>query len=129
MKAIDADADTHTANGVTAADNGASPMQHALPDWSPLAAMLREQHRQATRPITQLALGEGEAAIQILDTHIGPATRDVARGLFSALRDLDKRDVEVILVEGIEQDCNEEDDIAAAVMNRLRKAAEEQITA
>jgi L-threonylcarbamoyladenylate synthase len=46
----------------------------------------------------------------------------VARGLFSALRELDKKNVEVIFVEGIDDTTG--DDIAAAVMNRLRKAAE-----
>ena len=46
----------------------------------------------------------------------------MARGLFSALRELDKKGVEVIFVEGIDDTTG--DDIAAAVMNRLRKAAE-----
>ncbi|KAF2158026.1 translation factor [Myriangium duriaei CBS 260.36] len=68
-------------------------------------------------------------SITSLDTYIGPGTKDVARGLFSALRDLDRRDVDIIFVEGVEegQDEREEGDIAAAVMNRLRKAAEEHV--
>lgn len=45
----------------------------------------------------------------------------IARGLFSALRELDEKDVDVILVEAID---DSEGDAAAAVMNRLRKAAE-----
>jgi L-threonylcarbamoyladenylate synthase len=53
---------------------------------------------------------------------LGAETEGVARGLFSALRELDKKNVEVIFVEGI--DDKTDDDIAAAVMNRLRKAAE-----
>lgn len=50
---------------------------------------------------------------------LGKDTKSIAHGLFSALRELDHRGVDVIYVEGIE----DEGDIAAAVMNRLRKAA------
>tara|TARA_R110002003_G_scaffold243_5_gene17392 strand:- start:6206 stop:7546 length:1341 start_codon:yes stop_codon:yes gene_type:complete len=60
--------------------------------------------------------------IEIWDIDLGAETEGVARGLFSALRELDKKGVEVIYVEGINDKTN--DDIAAAVMNRLRKAAE-----
>ncbi|RFU31333.1 hypothetical protein B7463_g5026, partial [Scytalidium lignicola] len=55
----------------------------------------------------------------ITEIYLGSETKDIARGLFFALRELDKRGVDVIYVEGIE----DEGDIAAAVMNRLRKAA------
>jgi L-threonylcarbamoyladenylate synthase len=61
-------------------------------------------------------------AVQVWDINLGAKTEDVARGLFSALRELDKKGVEVIYVEGIDDKTG--DDIAAAVMNRLRKAAE-----
>ena len=55
---------------------------------------------------------------------LGPDTADIARDLFSALRELDGKGVDTICVEGI----NDEDgDAAAAVMNRLRKAAESEI--
>ncbi len=55
---------------------------------------------------------------------LGPDTADIARGLFSALRELDQKGVNIIFVEGI----NDNDgDVAAAVMNRLRKAAEAEI--
>ncbi|KAJ4307360.1 hypothetical protein N0V94_009752, partial [Neodidymelliopsis sp. IMI 364377] len=60
--------------------------------------------------------------LEIWDIDLGGETEGVARGLFSALRELDKKGVEVIFVEGI--DDRNGDDIAAAVMNRLRKAAE-----
>lgn len=60
--------------------------------------------------------------ISVWDIALGTSTEDVARGLFSALRELDKKGVEVIFVEGIDDLAG--DDIAAAVMNRLRKAAE-----
>lgn len=61
------------------------------------------------------------APIELLDIDLGPATNNIARGIFSALRDLDREDVDTILVEGID---DEEGDTAAAIMNRLRKAAE-----
>ncbi|UPX09489.1 L-threonylcarbamoyladenylate synthase [Ascochyta rabiei] len=59
---------------------------------------------------------------EVWDINLGAETEGVARGLFSALRELDKKGVEVIFVEGIDDTTG--DDIAAAVMNRLRKAAE-----
>lgn len=58
---------------------------------------------------------------KILDIGLGHSTKAVAQGLFSALRELDRRGADVIFVEGVE----DRDDIAAAVMNRLRKAASE----
>lgn len=60
--------------------------------------------------------------IEIWDIDLGAETEGVARGLFSALRELDKKGAEIIYVEGIDDQSG--DDIAAAVMNRLRKAAE-----
>jgi len=56
----------------------------------------------------------------VWEIYIGPATEDIARGLFWALRELDRKGVDTIFVEGISDD---EGDEAAAVMNRLRKAA------
>lgn len=55
---------------------------------------------------------------------LGGDTAIIARGLFSALRELDQKNVDTILVEGIRDD---EGGAAAAVMNRLRKAAQIQI--
>jgi L-threonylcarbamoyladenylate synthase len=54
------------------------------------------------------------------DIYLGPRTEDIARDLFWALRDLDRKKCDAIFVEGI---GDEEGDVAAAVMNRLRKAA------
>lgn len=62
----------------------------------------------------------GKRQVEIWDVNLGPKTEEIARGLFSALRELDRKNVEVIFVEGIN---DEEGDVAAAVMNRLRKAA------
>lgn len=53
---------------------------------------------------------------------LGGDTAHIARGLFSALRGLDDKGVEVIFVEGI---SDREGDAAAAIMNRLRKAADQ----
>lgn len=58
---------------------------------------------------------------RVLDISLGQDSRTVAQGLFSALRELDRKGADIIFVEGIEDG----DDIAAAVMNRLRKAASE----
>ena len=49
---------------------------------------------------------------------LGRSEEEVARNLFRALRELDKRGVDVIIAEGIE-----ERGLGFAVMNRLRKAA------
>ncbi|KAG5289340.1 translation initiation protein Sua5 [Histoplasma ohiense] len=62
--------------------------------------------------------------IELFDIDIGPDTDSIARGLFSALRGLDEKNVSIIYVEGI---SDTEGDLAAAIMNRLRKAAEEEI--
>lgn len=72
-------------------------------------------------PHAQLYRVESEV-LDVWDINLGAASADVARGLFSALRELDKKNVETIYVEGIDDTTG--DDIAAAVMNRLRKAAE-----
>lgn len=50
--------------------------------------------------------------------HLGKTDEEVARNVFRALRELDKRGVDVIIAEGIE-----ERGLGLAVMNRLRKAA------
>jgi L-threonylcarbamoyladenylate synthase len=62
---------------------------------------------------------ERRQVAQLITIALGNDTKDIARGLFSALRDLDKSNVHAIYVEGIE----DQGDIAAAIMNRLRKAA------
>ena len=62
--------------------------------------------------------------VTVWDLSLGKSTADIARGLFSALRELDQKGVDVIFVEGID---DTEGDTAAAVMNRLRKAAEIEV--
>lgn len=62
---------------------------------------------------------DGQQVVQLLDIDLGRDIKGIAQGLFAALRELDQRGASVILVEGID----DSEDIAAAVMNRLRKAA------
>ncbi|KAJ8131783.1 hypothetical protein O1611_g1840 [Lasiodiplodia mahajangana] len=62
---------------------------------------------------------DGASVGKLLDISIGKDSRSIAHGLFSALRELDRRGADVIFVEGTLDD----EDIGAAVMNRLRKAA------
>ncbi|KAK5162524.1 hypothetical protein LTR04_003511 [Oleoguttula sp. CCFEE 6159] len=69
-------------------------------------------------------VGETGAIADIWEINLGRDTQDIARGLFSALRQLDREDVDVIFVEGIQDG---EGGVAAAVMNRLRKAAEVKV--
>jgi L-threonylcarbamoyladenylate synthase len=61
---------------------------------------------------------DGETQIEVLERNLGSDGKDISRGLFSVLRELDELGVDVIHVEGIE-----ETDEGLAVMNRLGKAA------
>lgn len=75
------------------------------------------------RPVArQLSLGQ----TTVWDIHLGVTTEEIARGLFWALRDLDRRGVDAIFVEGISDGERDGDD--AAIMNRLRKAAAVEIS-
>lgn len=62
-----------------------------------------------------------DAEVKVLDIALGTSTKAIAHRLFAALRALDLRGVDLIFVEGVPEDG----DLAAAVMNRLRKAAGE----
>ncbi|KAI1775598.1 translation factor [Hypoxylon cercidicola] len=66
-----------------------------------------------------LYTSRGTTIGRLMDVGIGEDTRSIAQGLFSALRELDRRGADIIFVEGTLDD----EDIGAAVMNRLRKAA------
>jgi L-threonylcarbamoyladenylate synthase len=66
----------------------------------------------------------------MIEISLGTDTKSIAHGLFSALRELDRRGAVTIYVEGIKDEyevdgkgTGNEADIAAAIMNRLRKAA------
>ncbi|KAK1244986.1 hypothetical protein MKX08_004615 [Trichoderma sp. CBMAI-0020] len=64
---------------------------------------------------------QGQVIGELFDIDLGQDAKRIAQGLFSALRELDRRNIDTIFVDGIENEL----DIAAAVMNRLRKAASE----
>lgn len=97
--------------------------------WEPLAGAdtgLAEAKEQVATENEEAALGYQISTSvlkgrKVLDVALGHDTKMVAQGLFSALRELDRKGADVIFVEGVE----DKDDIAAAVMNRLRKAASE----
>ena len=80
----------------------------------------REPRKAIQRHFVQL----GSRQFTLVDICLGTDTADVARGIFAALRELDKEDVDAILVEGID---DAEGETAAAIMNRLRKAAEVKV--
>ncbi|KAM4055165.1 telomere recombination domain-containing protein [Hirsutella rhossiliensis] len=71
--------------------------------------------------VTDLETESGTPVGQVYDLGLGTDTRGIAQGLFAALRELDRRGTDTIFVDGIEGEL----DVAAAVMNRLRKAASE----
>ncbi|KAL2834194.1 telomere recombination-domain-containing protein [Aspergillus cavernicola] len=67
----------------------------------------------------EFAVPVGNKTKQVFDCHLGSDTKDIARGLFAVLRAMDEKEVDVIYVEGV----SDSEYLAAAVMNRLRKAA------
>nr|OQO15802.1 hypothetical protein B0A51_16737 [Rachicladosporium sp. CCFEE 5018] len=89
---------------------------------SGFAGMLQTLHKQHERLVTtshKIPTSAGDMAV--LDIALGRNVADIARGVFAALRELDLAGVDAILVEGIDES---DSSVAAAVMNRLRKAAE-----
>ncbi|KAL4749265.1 hypothetical protein BDW72DRAFT_204900 [Aspergillus terricola var. indicus] len=69
--------------------------------------------------LVEFAVPVGEKTKEVFDCHLGTDVKDIARGLFAALRAMDEKEVDVIYVEGV----SDTEYLAAAVMNRLRKAA------
>ncbi|KAH7119005.1 translation initiation protein Sua5 [Dendryphion nanum] len=110
-------------NGISQSSQVITPNGNEQPVNSNPSNLLRSIIQHQIPHAEHLVLeNESSAPLDIWDIHLGRNTEDVARGLFSALRELDKKNVDVIYVEGIDDKVG--DDIAAAVMNRLRKAAE-----
>ena len=66
----------------------------------------------------------GRTPVRVWTMDLGRDATTIARTLFSALRKLDLKGVDVIFVEALD---DREGDFAAAIMNRLRKAAEREI--
>ena len=90
---------------------------------------IRQQNTPTAVPSVenfQIHLGDQSEQIltDIWTIGLGPSTADIARDLFSALRELDQKGVDIICVEGIDDTSG---DAAAAVMNRLRKAAASEV--
>ena len=106
-------------------ESKASPSPSSIPGG--FAGMLQTIHKQhVQRSVETHSVANSQMDFTLLDVGLGTDTADIARGVFAALRDLDRQDVDAIFVEGI---SDEEGDVAAAVMNRLRKAAEVKIAA
>jgi L-threonylcarbamoyladenylate synthase len=122
--------DVQTVNASAAQTNGTST-DHSTATLSQLQnATTTPSQANLLRSLIQHQIPHAQhltsESIHIWDMDLGrDKTEGVARGLFSALRELDKKGVEVIYVEGIDDTAG--DDIAAAVMNRLRKAAEVRV--
>lgn len=90
------------------------------------AGMLETLHKIPTTndAVHTYTMRTNESVVKLLEVKLGSQTSDIARGIFSALRILDGAGVDAIFVEGIDEALGE---TAAAVMNRLRKAAEVKI--
>jgi L-threonylcarbamoyladenylate synthase len=106
-----------------AAMTGGEAIENGENGEGKLTNLVRSVIQHAIPHPEHIVLKEGlTTPMDLWDVNLGAATEGVARGLFSALRELDRKGVDVIFVEGIDDQAG--DDIAAAVMNRLRKAAE-----
>ena len=92
-------------------------------EWKGFAGMLQALHStpDPREAMKTYKLSNTDCDILISEISLGPDVSNIARGIFSALRELDRESVDLILVEGID---DQEGQTAAAVMNRLRKAAE-----
>ncbi len=80
-----------------------------------IVELIDKYHREGLK-VGVMATGGFYDADAFID--LGRNSEEVARNLFKALRELDKKGVDIILAEGIE-----EKGLGLAVMNRLKKAA------
>ena len=105
-----------------------SIVRHQKQEQSPDKAMDGQWSNHGTQStevdmrIQRLTLDFDEEGqhLTVWDVGLGSDAKHIARGLFAALRELDLKDVDAILVEGISESHGT---LAAAIMNRLRKAA------
>lgn len=95
-------------------------------DFSGFAGMLKtlRPSLESKNALQPHRVSHSGGIMQLLQIALGSDTANIARGIFSALRELDRGNVTAIFVEGID---DLEGDTAAAVMNRLRKAAEIEV--
>jgi L-threonylcarbamoyladenylate synthase len=92
------------------------------PNFSPLPSFISQPVSKSHN--LDLLHPETKIKVTAWAVNLGGNTKDIARGLFSALRELDRNNVSTIFVEGVEDGGG---DVAAAIMNRLRKAAETNV--
>jgi len=118
---------TFITNGTTENTPAKSPSNSKSSDTHPndTASTPNKPTEPPTATTTSLQLNPSDPPVQLWDIALGSHTDHIARGLFFALRDLDAKNVDVIFVEGI---SDSDGDTAAAIMNRLRKAAGVYIT-
>jgi L-threonylcarbamoyladenylate synthase len=100
-----------------------SDMSLAAKESSPSPSKTRDESLVVKTAIFNHTENLGYPGLNLIEINLGTETKSIARGLFSALRVMDEFHADLIFVEGIK----DEGDIAAAVMNRLRKAATEII--
>lgn len=113
----------------TSAETGKIEVRHAPPSpttiFIPPAANLSQIQLNSNSNSDDLSASR-QTTIDVWTIGLGPNMANVARGLFSALRDLDLKGVAVIFAESVGDDEGRGES-AAAVMNRLRKAAEMEL--
>ncbi|KAI9720657.1 MAG: hypothetical protein M1812_002837 [Candelaria pacifica] len=100
-----------------------STTQSTTPNFKSLLQTLQPHQLPAPAQPSLLNLPPPSSAITIFTITLGSNPSHIARNLFSALRDLDLKNVDVIFVEGV----GDQNEFAAAIMNRLRKAAEVRV--
>ena len=91
---------------------------------NPMSTLRSSTLARTAAHLTQVSIKERPRSepLKIWTVTLGTDVAQIARGLFSALRELDELGLDVILVESID---DLEGGAAAAVMNRLRKAADQ----
>jgi L-threonylcarbamoyladenylate synthase len=104
--------------------NGALRKQEQAPGFAGLLEAMNAIQEPRKSLVTH-QLSTEASTISLLDIPLGANTAGIARGIFAALRELDLQDVDAIFVEGIDEN---EGETAAAIMNRLRKAAEVKVS-
>ncbi|OAA73222.1 Translation factor, SUA5 type [Cordyceps fumosorosea ARSEF 2679] len=91
-------------------------------NWREASPVATEVDKSVYEVYTGDLIGaSGQVVGELFDVNLGKEAKGIAQGLFAALRELDSRGADTIFVDGIDGEL----DIAAAVMNRLRKAASE----
>ncbi len=110
--------------GAARATNGNSAIPTSYTNHSPTTSSeIETPHSSPTAVFLQRRLDQRVDSTAVWFIALGPSVADIAHGLFSALRELDLKGVDFIFVEKMEG----AGEAGAAVMNRLRKAAEMEL--